>query len=79
MRGPAPLGEPVTVIRDDPFGVLGSVPLVVIVSVLEHVGVHGLFENVAVALFGNPLTESVIPCTVPETNVSVIVVFPEEP
>lgn len=71
-----PFGEPVTVMGYVPVGVDS---VVLMVSVLEHVGEHGLAVNVAVAPAGKLDVLSVIPDVAPETSVRVMVLFPEEP
>ena len=60
-----------------PTGVAGKA--VVIVSVLEQVGLHGLVVKLAVAPAGSPEAESVTPCDAPETKVRVMILLPDEP
>ena len=54
-----------------------GVELVVMVSALEHVGLHGLVVKLAEAPDGKPEAESVTPWVVPELSVRVIVLAPE--
>jgi hypothetical protein len=69
---------PVTVIGYVPAGVL---PVVAMVSVLAHVGVHGLFEmELTLAPVGSPdVTLRVTVWEVPPSRVRVIRVEPDPP
>ena len=70
-------GLPVTVTGKVPVGVAA---LVAIVSVLEHVGLHGLLPKLAVAPAGRPeITLRLTACVAPDTKVRVIVFCPADP
>jgi len=60
---------PVTVTVEVPVGVDDVVE---IVSPLEHVGVHAVGENAAVAPEGNPEAEKDTACAVPDTSVALM-------
>ena len=53
--------------------------VVEIVSPLEHVGVHAVGENAAVAPEGSPEAEKATDCAVPETSAALRVLATEEP
>jgi hypothetical protein len=69
-------GLPVTVIGNVPVGVA---PVVLIVSWLEHVGVHAPGLNPAVAPLGSPETKKETLWVEPAVRVAVIVLEPEPP
>ena len=70
-------GFPVTVMGKIPVGVDA---LEVIVSVLEHVGLHGLLPKLAVAPAGRPeVTLRLTACVVPNAKFRVIVFCPADP
>ena len=73
----APRGEPVTLIVDEPMGVVEEVE---IVSVLEQVGLQGLLViDWTLAPEGKPEAESVTAAVVPADKVLVTVLEPDEP
>ena len=61
---------PVTVIVEDPAGV---VAVVARVTVEGHAGLHDAGEKTAVAPAGKPDAEKVTACAVPETSAAVMV------
>ena len=67
---------PVTVRVEVPVGVDDVVE---IVSPLEHVGVHAVGENAAVAPVGNPEAEKDTACAVPDTSAALMVLATEAP
>src|SRR5437870_1583934 len=67
---------PVTVMVEVPVGVDDVVE---IVSPLEHVGVHAVGENAAVAPEGNPEAEKDTDCAVPDTSAAPIAIATEAP
>ena len=69
-------GLPATVSGKLPVGVEA---LVEIVSVLEQVGLQGLFVKLAPAPDGKPEALRVTACEVPDTKVLVIVFDPDAP
>src|SRR5438034_424774 len=67
---------PVTVMVEVPVGVDDVVE---IVSPLEHVGVHAVGENAAVAPVGSPEAEKETACAVPDTSAALRVLATEVP
>src|SRR6266567_4424304 len=67
---------PVTVMVEVPVGVDDVVE---IVSPLEHVGVHAVGENAAVAPEGSPEAEKDTDCAVPDTSAALMELETEAP